>query len=301
VEKSSDKKIWIILGVVALVVLYNSFFIVPQTEQAVVLEFGKPVTFVDNDKEVRFISSPGLKIKVPFIQEVKYFDNRILNFEATDKEVLDVEKKALTVNAFAKYKIVEPLRFYEKVTDIRGINTSLDKIFEASLRDAIGMVPLSKLLTGARKDVIGSLKSDVSKKAKDFGIEILDVRIVRADLPKENSNAIYKRMYAERNKEAREYRAQGEEEAKILQSKADKEVTVILAEAERQAQVARGEGDAKSIKIFGQAFGKDKEFYQFYRTMEAYRKSVKSENTKMVLSPDSDFLKYFKEMYGKKK
>jgi membrane protease subunit HflC len=289
-----DKRIiWVVFGVVGLLVLLNSFFVITQTQQAIVLEFGKPVKFKDGDKTVNFINTPGLKLKVPFIQDVKYFDTRILNFEATDKEVLDLEKKTLTVNAFAKYKIVDPLRFYEKVTDIRGISNNLDKIFEASLRDAIGSIPLSKLLTEARKDVMGQIKGDVSRKARDFGIEVFDVRIVRADLPTENSNAIYKRMYAERNKEAREYRAQGEEEARILRSKADKEVTVILADSGREAQIIKGQGDATAIKTFGAAFSKDREFYQFYRTMQAYRNSIKGENTKMVLSPDSDFLKYF--------
>lgn len=286
----------LVAGFVALLVVMNSFFVVPQTQQAIVLEFGKPVKFTENDKEVGFIDAPGLKFKIPFIQEVNYFDNRILNFEATDKEVLDLERKTLTVNAFAKYKIVDPLRFYEKVTDIRGINNNLDKIFEASLRDAIGSIPLSKLLTEARKDVMGQINSDVSRKARDFGIEVFDVRIVRADLPTENSNAIYKRMYAERNKEAREYRAQGEEEARVLKSKADKQVTVILAEAERQAQILKGQGEAKAIQTFGSAFGKDKSFYQFYRTMQAYRNGIKGENTKMVLSPDSDFLKYLNQI-----
>lgn len=293
----STKSTGIIVALaVLLLVALNSFFVVSQTQRAIVLEFGKPVTFNDNGSDLGFIDSPGLKFKIPFIQEVKYFDTRILNFEATDKDVLDLEKKTLTVNAFAKYKIFDPLRFYEKVTDIRGINNSLDKIFEASLRDAIGSIPLSKLLTEARKDVIGQIKRSVSRKAEDFGIAVFDVRIVRADLPPENSNAIYKRMYAERNKEAREYRAQGQEEASILKSTADKKVTIIIAEAEKQAQITKGQGDAIAIKTFGSAFSKDKEFYQFYRTMEAYKSSINGKNTKMVLSPDSDFLKYFEKL-----
>jgi membrane protease subunit HflC len=283
---------FLVAGFLAFLVLSNAFFVVGQTQQAIVLEFGKPVKFSTDGQDASFINTPGLKLKIPFIQDVKYYETRILNFEATDKEVLDLEKKTLTVNAFAKYKIVDPLRFYETVTDARGINNNLDKIFEASLRDAIGSIPLSKMLTEARKDVIDQINSAVSRKAKDFGIEVFDVRIVRADLPTENSHAIYKRMYAERNKEAREYRAQGEEEARILKSTADKQVTVILAKAGRQAQITKGQGEAKAIKTFGEAFGKDKEFYQFNRTMQAYRESLSGKNTKMVLSPDSDFLRY---------
>lgn len=290
----NKKLIAIIAGaIIAAVLLFNSIFIVYQTQQAIVLQFGKPVTFKDGDKEVSYINTPGLKMKVPFIQDVVFFDARILNFEATDKEVLDLEKKALTVNAFAKYKITNPLLFYEKVTDQRGIESRLDKIFEASLRDAIGSAPLKALLTGSRQKIMKTIHDDVSKKASGFGIEILDVRIVRADLPKENSEAIFKRMFADRNKEAREYRAQGKEQAQILVSKAQKESTVIVANAERDAQIIRGEGDAIAAKTFADAFNRDPEFFNFYRSMQAYRKSISKDNTRMVVSPNSDFMKYF--------
>jgi membrane protease subunit HflC len=292
--KQVDKKIWAIGAVVLLVLLLNSLFIVSQTQQAIVLVFGKPVKFTDGDKEVSFINTPGLKLKVPFLQDVVFFDSRVLDFEATDKEVLDVEKKALTVNAFAKYKIVDPLTFYEKVTNKAGIDSKLDKIFEASLRDAIGGVPLKTLLTGTRQDVMNQIKEDVSKKAEDFGIAILDVRIVRADLPKENSEAIFKRMFTDRNKEAREYRAQGKEEAQIIVSTAEKEATILEANAERDAQIIRGEGDAAASKIFASSFSADPEFYDFYRAMQAYKKSLNKSDTRMVLSPDSEFFSHLK-------
>ncbi|MCE3232834.1 MAG: hflC [Rickettsiaceae bacterium] len=292
--KKVNNKVWIIEGVVVLLLLANSLFIVPQTKQAIVLQFGKPVKFKDGEKEVSFINTPGLKMKVPFIQNVVFFDSRVLNFEATDKEVLDLEKKALTVNAFAKYKITDPLTFYEKVTNKAGIDNRLDKIFEASLRDAIGSEPLKSLLTGTRKDIMKTIQTDVSNKAKDFGIEIFDVRIVRADLPKENSEAIFKRMFTDRNKEAREYRAQGKEQAQIIVSTAEKEATIIQANAEKEAQIIKGEGDATASKTFADAFSRDPEFYDFYRAMQAYRKSINKDNTRMVLSPDSEFMNYFK-------
>jgi membrane protease subunit HflC len=291
--KKIDKRVIAVGAVVVFLLLSNSLFIIPQTHQAIVLEFGKPVKFHDGDKEVSFINTPGLKMKVPFIQDVVLFDARVLNFEATDKEVLDVEKKALTVNAFAKYKITDPLTFYEKVKNQTGINNKLDKIFEASLRDAIGSEPLKVLLTGTRKDIMKKIQEDVSKRAKDFGIEIFDVRIVRADLPKENSEAIFKRMFTDRNKEAREYRAQGKEEAQIIVSTAEKEATIIEANAQKEAQITRGEGDAAASKIFADAFNKDPDFFNFYRTMQAYRKTINKDNTRMVLSPNSEFMGHF--------
>lgn len=287
------KKISLFIILLLGIILYNSFFIVKQTEQVIVLEFGKPVKFKTKNKEYAYISDPGLKFKIPFIQEIKYFDKRILNFTATDKEVLDVDKKAVTVNAFAKYKIVNPLVFYEKVTNLYGIENKLDKIFEVSLRDSIGKITLQTLLTKARREIMQEILQNLSKKADLFGVAIFDVRIVRADLPKENSDAIFKRMFADRNKEAREYRAQGNEEAKIIESTANKKATIIKANAERDAQIIKGEGEAKSTKIFADAFSQDPEFYAFYRTMQAYKKSIKNNNTKLLISPDKGFLEYF--------
>lgn len=299
IKNLSVQKIAIISGV-ALILLANSIFIVRQTEQAIVIEFGKPVKFTDGDKEVSYINTPGLKMKVPFIQDVVYFDNRILDFEATDKEILDSEKKTLTVNAFAKYKIVDPLSFYEKVTDISGMNSKLDKIFEATLRDVIGEIPLKEMLT-TRQGIMHKIQENVSEKAKDFGVEIKDVRIVRADLPRENSEAIFKRMFADRNKEAREYRAQGKEQSQIIISTANKESTIIKANAEKEAQTIRGEGDAAASKIFSDAFSKDPDFYNFYRTMQAYKRTVKKDDTRAFLSPDSEFMKYFWDEDGTKR
>lgn len=293
-----DKKILIILAAGVVTLVLNSFYIVNQTEQVIVLQLGKPISFTDGGQTVSYINKPGLKVKVPFIQNIVRFDSRILYFEATDKEVLDSESKTLTVNAFARYRITNPLTFYEKVTDQSGMDAKLDKIFEASLRDAIGQAPLKTLLTGNRKDVMKMIQDNVSKKAADFGIKISDVRIVRADLPKENSEAIFKRMYTDRNKEAREYRAQGQEQAQIIVSTARKEATILKANAERDAQIIRGEGDAKATKIFADAFGRDPDFFDFYRTMQAYKSSINKDSTRMVLSPDSEFLGYFGNING---
>jgi membrane protease subunit HflC len=295
----NNKAIIIILAILVITGL-NSFFIVEQRQTAIVVQLGKPVTFTDNGQEVSFISTPGLKFKLPFIQKVYFFDARLLNFEATDKEVYDSENKTLTVNAFARYKIVDPLTFHVKVINQQGFDKTVKKIFEASLLDAIGKVPLKALLTDARKEVMQNIKDDVTKKASDFGIKVEDVRIVRADLPKENSEAIFKRMFTDRNKEAREYRAQGKEQAQVIISTAEKEATIIEANAQKDAKIIRGNGDAIATKIFAQAFNKDPEFYGFFRSMQAYRATINKDNTSMVLSPDSEFLSYFGDIGGNK-
>jgi membrane protease subunit HflC len=268
-----SNRFWFLLGGIFLLflVVSNSFFIVQQSQQAIVLEFGRPVAFKDGDKTVYAIQSPGLKFKKPFVQEVVFFDQRILNFAATNKEVFDSEKKNLSVTAFAKYRIVDPLAFYQKVTDERGIRDKMDKIVETSLRDTIGRVPLGELLTAGRKTIVADIKNIVRERTIPFGVDILDVRIVAADLPEENSGAIYNRMRADRQKEAAEYRAQGEQEA----------------------QKIRGNADGEAIKIVASAFGKDPEFYHFYRSMQSYKKSVSAEDTTIYLSPKSEFLKFF--------
>ncbi|PIR38742.1 MAG: HflC protein [Alphaproteobacteria bacterium CG11_big_fil_rev_8_21_14_0_20_39_49] len=296
-----NKGLFAIVGVFIVLLLLNSFFIVNQTEQVIVLQFGKPVEFSDGGEKVSYINNPGLKFKIPFIQQVVRFDKRVLYFEAADKEILDSENKTLTVSAFAKYKITDPLTFYEKVTDLRGINSKLDKIFESSLRDAIGKAPLQTLLTDNRKGIMKEINDSVVEKSLAFGIQVTDVRIVRADLPKENSDAIFQRMYTDRNKEAREYRAQGQEEAQKIVSKAEKLATIIIAEAERDSQIIRGEGDAKATKIFADAFNRDSEFFSFYRSMQAYKGSINKDSTSMVLSPDSEFLGYFGDINGVRK
>ena len=254
--------ILIIFAIFIIILLFDSFYVIEQREQAIVLQFGKPVTFKIDGQEINNISEPGLKFKLPFIQEVKKFNKRILTFEATDKEVLDIDKKNLTVNAFAKYQIIDPLKFYQKVTDISGIKDKLDRIFEAALRDEIGEIPLSNLLTKERTEIMSSVLSSIAESSKDFGITIFDVRIIRADLPTENSEAIYKRMRAEREKEAREYRAEGEEKGQIIRSTADKTARITIAKAKEESLKIKGTADATAAKIYADAFNQDKYYIE---------------------------------------
>lgn len=261
----------------------SSFYILPQFQTALLLQFGETV---------KIETKPGLKFKIPFIQKVVFYDNRILDVAADEKEVIAADQKRLIVNAFAKYRITDPLKFYQTVKDENGMRNRLVPILESSLRQVLGSVPLSTLLTGERSAIMRNIQQVVDHQAGSFGVEIVDVRIKRADLPKENSEAIFLRMQTEREREAKEFRAQGAEEGQIIKSKADKERAIILAEAQKQSQIIRGQGDSKATKIFADAFGKDPEFYGFYRSMQAYSSAIDSNST-VILSPDNEFLNYF--------
>lgn len=274
----------------ALFLLINALFVVEQRQQALVLQFGEVV---------RVIKEPGLKFKVPFIQKVSLFDSRILNLSADEKEVIAKDQKRLIVTAFAKYKITNPLKFYQTVRDENGVRTRLNSILDSSLRQVLGEVPLATLLTGERSAIMKSIQQLVSTQAASFGVDVIDVRIMRADLPKENSDAIYRRMQTEREKEAKQFRAEGAEEAQRIKARADKETKVLLAESQQQAQIIRGEGDAISSKIFADAFSQDAEFFNFYRSLQAYRTTMQKGNTSFVLSPSSPFLHYFNNPEGK--
>ena len=273
------------LGIVTLLAL-TSVFIVEQRQQALVLQFGE-VT--------RVIKEPGLKFKVPFIQKVSLFDNRVLNLTADEKEVIAKDQKRLIVTSFAKYRITNPLKFYQTVRDEAGVRTRLNSILDSSLRQILGEVPLATLLTGERSAIMQNIQQLVNTPSADFGIDVMDVHIMRADLPKENSDAIYRRMQTEREKEAKQFRAEGAEEAQRIKSRADKETKILLAESQLKAQITRGEGDSISSKIFADAFNQDPEFFGFYRSMQAYRATLKKGDTTMVLSPDSEFLHFFNE------
>lgn len=273
------------LGVIAFLAL-TSVFIVEQRQQALVLQFGE-VT--------RVIKEPGLKFKVPFIQKVSLFDNRVLNLSADEKEVIAKDQKRLIVTSFAKYRITNPLKFYQTVRDEAGVRSRLNSILDSSLRQILGEVPLATLLTGERSVIMKNIQQLVNTQSADFGIDVIDVRIMRADLPKENSEAIYRRMQTEREKEAKQFRAEGAEVAQQIKSRADKEAKILLAESQLKAQVTRGEGDGISSKIFADAFNQDPEFFNFYRSMQAYRTTLKKGDTTMVLSPDSEFLRFFNE------
>lgn len=266
-----------------LLVLSNSFFIVHQRQQALVFQFGEVVKV---EKE------PGLSFKIPMIQTVDFFDLRILNFISTEKEVISSDQKRLIISAFAKYKISDPLEFYKTVRNEAGGRSKLNAILESSLRQIVGMYPLSALLSDQRLDMMAAIKKDFSREANRFGIEIVDVRILRADLPKANSQAINERLQAHYEKEARESRAEGLEEAKRIKAGAEKDQIVIIAEAQKIAQIMRGEGDADAARISAKAYSKDIEFFEFYKSMQVYKAALNKDDTKIILSQDSKFLKF---------
>ena len=289
----------IVIAFVGIFVLANSVFIVDQTDQALVLQFGKPE---------RVEQTPGLKFKLPFIQNVEFYDKRLLDFEAETKEVIASDQKRLRVDAFVRYRIVDPLRFKQSVGDERTMRSRLNSILESSLRQALGDVPLSAVVSEQRAELMQQIRKLVNDQAGGakvadetnggFGIDVVDVRIKRADLPPANSEGIYKRMQTERTRAANQYRAQGAEDAQKIKSQADKERTILLAEARKKAEILRGEGDGEATRIFAESFGQDQDFFQFYRTMQAYKKTLSPKDTTMVLSPDNDFLKYMEKGSG---
>ena len=259
-------------------------FVVHQVQQVLVLQFGDPK---------RVIKEPGLKFKLPLIQNTVDYDKRVLDYDLPVEEIIASDQKRLVVDPFARYKILDPLKFYQTVRNENGIRNRLNSIIIAALRRVVGGVELSSLLTDKRQSIMSDIRDEVNREAQRFGIEVIDVRIRRADLPEANSLAIFDRMKSEREKEAREYRAQGQEASKRIRSIADRDKTVILANASKKGQILKGEGDSQSIKIYANAFKKDPEFFMFYRSMQAYKESLSDESTTMVLSPNSDFFKYF--------
>ena len=270
--------------VVAGFAIYLSLFVVKEINQAIVLQFGDP-------KKV--IVEPGLQFKIPFIQNVVFLDRRILNLDAPPEEVIASDQKRLIVDAYARFKIVDPLKFYISVGDERVARSRLSTIINSRIRSVLGKQSLATLLSEDRTKQMAIIQEGVNTEAQNFGIEIIDVRIKRADLPQANSEAIYKRMQTEREREAKEFRAKGAEMAVTITSTADKEVTVLLANAKKQSEIMKGEGDGQRNKIFANAFGKDPEFFAFYRAMQAYEKALIGGDTSLILSPDSDFFKFF--------
>ena len=264
--------------------IYLSLFTVKEINQAIVLQFGDPK---------KIISQPGLQVKIPFIQNVVFLDRRILNLDAPPEEVIASDQKRLIVDAYARFKIVDPLKFYISVGDERVARSRLATIINSRLRGVLGKQSLATLLSEDRSKQMDIIQDDVNAEAQNFGIQIIDVRIKRADLPQANSEAIYKRMQTEREREAKEFRAKGAEMAVTITSTADKEVTVLLANAKKQSEIMKGEGDGQRNKIFAEAFGKDPEFFAFYRAMQAYETALIGGDTSLILSPDSDFFKFF--------
>ena len=279
----------IVVGL-ALITLYSAAFTVSMTQQALVLQFG--------DLR-RVVTEPGLNWKLPFIQNVIYLDKRNLYLNAPPEEIIAEDRKRLVVDAFARYRIVDALKFYQGVRDPRGADLRLTPLFASSLRNVLGENSLESVVRDRRAELMAQITESFNSAAQGLGVEIIDVRLRRVDLPEANSQAIYRRMQTEREREAAELRAQGQETAQRVRSRADRDVTVLIAEAERDAQVIRGEGDATRNQIFAEAFGADPEFFAFYRSMQAYEAGLPGDSTTMILSPESDFFRYFGDPEGR--
>lgn len=283
----SDKMkfIWGGIAVAIIFVLLNSLYVVRQTEQAIVLQFGEPM---------RVVKTPGLKLKVPFIQNVVFYDNRLLNLDPPAQEIVLNDKKRLDVDSFTRYRIVDPLRFYKTVRTESMARSKLEEIVNSSVRKILGRITLQELLSQQRTQIMADISTAVKTDAEQIGVSVADVRIRRADLPLEVLQAINARMKAERERDAKEFRATGQQQAQQIRAMAEKERTILIAEAEKQAQITRGEGDEQAIIIWNKAAGADPQFYGFYRSMEAYKNGLaKNGNTSMVLSPNAEFFDYF--------
>ncbi len=278
----------VVLGLLALAA-YLTLFTVFQTQQALVLEFGKPK---------RLVSEPGLKWKIPFIQNVEYFDKRLLDLESSPQEVIASDQKRLVVDAFARWRIADPLLFYQAVGDERVARAQLGAFLEASLRRVLGAASFEAVVRDKRHALMKDITGQVNTEAKALGITVVDVRIKRADLPEANSQAIYRRMQTERQRQASEIRAQGEEASRRIRATADRQVTVLKAEATGESSRIRGEGDGEKNRIFAEAFTKDPDFFAFYRSMQAYEGALQSNDTRLLLSPQSEFFQYFNDPAG---
>ncbi|MGE0652089.1 MAG: protease modulator HflC [Alphaproteobacteria bacterium] len=282
-----------ILGVVVLALAitgFSSVFIVHQTEQALVLQFGEIK---------RVVKEPGLKFKVPFVQNVVTYDSRVLDLDPSAEEMIAADKKRIVADSYARYKITDPLKFYQAVATEAVLRQRLGRIINASMRSVIGSYTLAALLTEQRVRIMSEIQSRVNGEAQQFGVNVIDVRIRRADLPQANSEAIFNRMKAERERDAKEARAQGAEIGQRIRAEADRDRTVLLAEAQKRAEELRGEGDGEAQGIYNAAYGGDAtEFYEFYRRMQAFRETFSSGDSSFVLSPDSEFFRYFNEFPG---
>jgi membrane protease subunit HflC len=274
---------------VAAIVFYSSIFTVSQTEQALVVRLGRPVDVV---------SEPGLNFKAPFIDTVISIDKRILDLENPSQEVIASDQKRLVVDAFARYRIKNPLRFYQSIGSIQAANIQLTTLLNAALRRVLGEVTFINVVRDERENLMARIRDHLDREADQYGIEVVDVRIRRADLPEQNSLAVYKRMQTEREREAQEFRAQGGQKAQEIRSKADREATVIIADANSTAEQTRGVGDAERNRLFAEAYGRDPEFFAFYRSMTAYETGLRSNDTRFLLRPDSEFFRFFANPSG---
>ena len=279
-----------VLAVIAAIVGYSSLFTVYQTRLALVVRLGQPV---------RVVTEPGLNFKVPLIDSVIYVDKRILDLENAAQEVIASDQKRLVVDAFARYKINDALKFYQAVGSIEGANSRLSTLLNAALRRVLGEATLTHVVRDDRAMLMARVREQLDREAAAFGITVVDVRIRRADLPEQNSQAVYQRMQTERQREAAEFRANGSQRSQETRAKADRDVTVLVAETQAKADAIRGEGEAERNRIFADAFGKDPDFFGFYRSMQAYETGLRHNDTRMVLKPDSDFFRYFADPAGR--
>jgi modulator of FtsH protease HflC len=278
------------LAVIALVGAYGALFTVYQTKQALVVRFGEPI---------KIITEPGLYVKAPLIDTVITVDNRILDLENAAQEVFASDQRRLVVDAFARYRITDVLAFYKTVNNIEGANARLSSLLNAALRRVLGEVTLIQVVRDDRAVLMGRVRDQLDREARAFGIEVVDVRIRRADLPEQNSQAVYARMQTERQRQAASIRGEGNQKNQEIRARADRDVTVLVAEAQSRADQIRGQGDAERNRIFAEAYGKDPDFFAFYRSMQAYEAGLRSGDTRLVLRPDSDFFKYFGNPAGK--
>jgi len=280
----------LVLAVILVVIGYASLFTVYQTRQALVVRLGEPR---------RVITDPGLNWKWPFIENVIYVDKRILDLENAAQEVIASDQKRLVVDAFARYKIIDALRFYQAVGSIEGANSRLSTLLNAALRRVLGEATLTNVVRDQREIMMARVREQLSREAAAFGITVVDVRIRRADLPEQNSQAVYERMKTERQREAAEFRANGSQRSQEIRARADRDVTVLVADTQAKADTIRGEGDAERNRIFAEAYSKDADFFAFYRSMQAYEAGLGHKDTRMVLRPDSDFFRYFGDPGGR--
>ena len=280
----------VVLLIVAAILGYSSMFTVYETQQALVVRLGQPV---------RGITQPGLNFKVPLIDSVIVIDKRILDLENPAQEIIANDQRRLVVDAFARYKIKNALRFYQSIGSIQAANIQLTTLLNAAMRRVLGEVTFIQIVRDEREGLMNKIREQLDKEADGYGISVVDVRIRRADLPEANSQAVYQRMQTERQREAAEFRAGGGQKAQEIRSRADREATVIIADANSQAEQVRGEGDGERNRLFAEAYGKDADFFAFYRSMSAYETSMKGSDTRFLLRPDSEFFRYFANPAGK--
>ena len=277
----------ILLLFAVLVIGWNLVaYTVPQWEQAIVVQLGEPV---------RTVQEPGLYFKLPLIQNVLYFDKRLLAYDASPREILTKDKQQLMIDNFSRWRIRDPLQFYRTVRNEAGGQSRLDDVVYSIVRENLGRHTLREIVNEKRSEVMAEVTKESDAKARDYGIEVADVRIKRADLPEKNELNVFNRMRTERERLAKKFRAEGDEEARKIRSESDKQVQILTAEARKQADITRGQGDALAVKIFADAYGRDLEFYQLVRTLEAYRNSI-TEGTTLILSPNSEFFRYLKQL-----